>query len=372
MNFITQLLPGLRDVRGPLIAGYLWLFAGWLLLAGHLPDRDAAGVYARSFEVGDVLGRAGLAAAVSIAAYLLGSLLQAAMSWIDSAHQWAEREIARRQGRLVTSSQTGGFVVQENAEALLFNPPVYALDDFRWVDGDERTKQALEDLVSNRLRGCRNELVVAIADATAKIRAGAGLPRPEDGDDPTTAMPEIEALGSAQTSWSAKGLVAAVAGNREDEALTGKPVALPSFSAAKHLFGERSTIKTRLMETAQHAGSEVERFYAESDFRFTIAFPLAVVAGLLTWRSHDYWWLFLVLVAGGLLMQSIVLRKHGGREMVEALRSRPDPKQLDQITPVFKRYEEDADNLIRVLGKGKWEALAAAIPRDGEGECPGS
>jgi hypothetical protein len=71
-------------------------------------------------------------------------------------------------------------------------------------------------------------------------------------------------------------------------------------------------------------------------------------------------------------MQSIVLRKHGGREMVEALRSRPDPKQLDQITPVFKRYEEDADNLIRVLGKGKWEALAAAIPQDGEGECPGS
>jgi hypothetical protein len=170
LNFITQLLPGLRDVRGPLIAGYLWLFAGWLLLAGHLPDRDAAGVYTRSFEVGDALGRAGLAAAASIAAYLLGSLLQAAMSWIDSAHQWAEREIALRQGRLDSPNQPGGFVVQASAEALLFNPPVYALDDFRWVDGDEQTTQALEDLVSNRLKDCRNELLGVIEDAPGKTK----------------------------------------------------------------------------------------------------------------------------------------------------------------------------------------------------------
>jgi hypothetical protein len=34
---LASLLPGLRDLRAPLAAGYLWLAAGWLYFAPLLP-----------------------------------------------------------------------------------------------------------------------------------------------------------------------------------------------------------------------------------------------------------------------------------------------------------------------------------------------
>jgi hypothetical protein len=35
---LLNLLPGLRDLRAPLAAGYLWLAAGWLFFAPKLLD----------------------------------------------------------------------------------------------------------------------------------------------------------------------------------------------------------------------------------------------------------------------------------------------------------------------------------------------
>jgi hypothetical protein len=37
-QMLLNLLPGLRDLRAPLAAGYLWLAAGWLFFAPKLLD----------------------------------------------------------------------------------------------------------------------------------------------------------------------------------------------------------------------------------------------------------------------------------------------------------------------------------------------
>jgi hypothetical protein len=374
LNFITQLLPGLRDVRGPLIAGYLWLFAAWLLLGGHLPDRNTAEVYSHAFEVGDALGRVGIAAVVSIAAYLVGSLLQEVGNWIAFGYKTLKWRLKRLMTRLTLFSPAIRRLSPRSVEALLHAPPVFSLEDFRSVDGDGRTKRALEDLVSNRLRDCRKRLDDVLAQAAKDVRDGAtrqGWSRA----DLRRSKVMAEAFGSPQRGWRVSRWVASVADHTTDERPKGGFAPLPSFSAAGDLFGERATIKTRLMETAEHAGSEVERFYAESDFRFTIAFPLAAVAVVMTRESSDWWWLVLLGVSLGLLAHSMVLRKHGGREMVEALRSRPNHEQLDQITPAFRRYEEDAERFAAALEAVKWEAMGAAIQRngeDGEGKPPPS
>src|SRR4051812_4527396 len=81
MSFFGSVLPGIREIRAPLIAGYLWLICGWLLVEPHAPSPDSNRVYGRIAELAAVVGPAGRAIAVSIAAYLIGSLVQASFRY---------------------------------------------------------------------------------------------------------------------------------------------------------------------------------------------------------------------------------------------------------------------------------------------------
>jgi hypothetical protein len=73
---LTNLLPGLRDVRAPLSAGYLWLAAGWLFFAPLLPSSvdDAQGVLKDIYRVVDGVDHVAVAAGLTFVAYLLGIL----------------------------------------------------------------------------------------------------------------------------------------------------------------------------------------------------------------------------------------------------------------------------------------------------------
>jgi hypothetical protein len=78
VGFLSNLLPGLRDLRTPLVAGYAWLLGLWLTLSGvettatagaHLAEVMAP--LTRYFGPGMVL------AGLTVTAYLIGSLTQA-------------------------------------------------------------------------------------------------------------------------------------------------------------------------------------------------------------------------------------------------------------------------------------------------------
>jgi hypothetical protein len=73
---LANLLPGLRDLRAPLAAGYLWLAAGWLYLAPQLPAsaNDAKGVMKDIYRVVDASDPITIAASLTFAAYMLGIL----------------------------------------------------------------------------------------------------------------------------------------------------------------------------------------------------------------------------------------------------------------------------------------------------------
>lgn len=71
-----NLLPGLRDLRAPLAAGYLWLTAGWLYFAPQLPASvdEADGVLKDIYHVIEASGPVAAAAGLSFAAYIIGIL----------------------------------------------------------------------------------------------------------------------------------------------------------------------------------------------------------------------------------------------------------------------------------------------------------
>lgn len=76
MGVVTSLLPGLRELRAPLAAGYLWLLAIGLLTRGLYPRdlRVAPQLMKDLVAFGDWLGKPGLLAVAGFMAYILGVL----------------------------------------------------------------------------------------------------------------------------------------------------------------------------------------------------------------------------------------------------------------------------------------------------------
>ncbi|WP_143685760.1 hypothetical protein [Streptomyces sp. 1331.2] len=74
---LTQLLPGLRDFRTPLVAGYIWLVAVWLAVHERIPARESArGLIKDVYALADSVGRPAALAAVSLGAYLVGAVME--------------------------------------------------------------------------------------------------------------------------------------------------------------------------------------------------------------------------------------------------------------------------------------------------------
>lgn len=73
---VANLLPGLREIRAPLISGYIWLIFLFLVVHDDLPTPGHAGELQPLFGLADRLSTFGIAAVSGIAAYLVGSAVQ--------------------------------------------------------------------------------------------------------------------------------------------------------------------------------------------------------------------------------------------------------------------------------------------------------
>lgn len=74
---LASLLPGLRDVRTPIMVGYSWLLTGWLIFANKLPKHrpPGNGPIAQLFDLSHLVGPAATVATLSVVAYILGAIL---------------------------------------------------------------------------------------------------------------------------------------------------------------------------------------------------------------------------------------------------------------------------------------------------------
>jgi hypothetical protein len=110
---LANLLPGVRELRAPLAAGYIWLLAGWLVAQPHVPSRsDATGPLAAIYDLGDAVSAVGLGVAVSFVAYLLGAVseglwetpLRLVMSaWSHLAHRVHRGRMSRSSWNFATA-----------------------------------------------------------------------------------------------------------------------------------------------------------------------------------------------------------------------------------------------------------------------------
>ncbi|MBY8878023.1 hypothetical protein [Actinacidiphila acidipaludis] len=81
---LSFLLPGLRELRTPLAAGYIWIANLWITIGGRLPSKDPGhGPLSAAWKFGQFLGKPALLVVLSFAAYLVGSFLE-----IDPLRMW--------------------------------------------------------------------------------------------------------------------------------------------------------------------------------------------------------------------------------------------------------------------------------------------
>lgn len=76
MQILASALPGFRDLRAPLTAGYLWLIFIWIVRKPDLATRPTNDIAGSLWDLGKAAGPIWIALSVSVAAYLIGSVNQ--------------------------------------------------------------------------------------------------------------------------------------------------------------------------------------------------------------------------------------------------------------------------------------------------------
>jgi hypothetical protein len=84
VNLLSSALPGIRDIRAPLVAGYVWLLFIWLVWD---PGEDFVSVHGTVGDIIDLahtIGPIATAAAVSVLAFFVGALSQSIATLLAS------------------------------------------------------------------------------------------------------------------------------------------------------------------------------------------------------------------------------------------------------------------------------------------------
>lgn len=111
MSFLIDALPGLREVRVHLLAGYLWILFAWLAFVSEIETSPArSDVVAAVVDLADAVGSLGVTIAVSVAAYLIGAVSQE-VSWLLQRTNRTSAEVRRH-----TAEITAGKAYREVAE----------------------------------------------------------------------------------------------------------------------------------------------------------------------------------------------------------------------------------------------------------------
>jgi hypothetical protein len=326
----SALIPGLREIRGPLLAGYLWILAIWLLLGDRLPSNESGEVFERLWEAGEAVGPIGRAAALSVVAYLIGALVTSAIrSSVRFLFTMAKLWSYQRRSELPDRSDEGGSTWLPVSE-LLKTPDA---DWEKFFTGPNTTviMAMVRNLEQTELNGARAGVEGAVRHA------------------------EDVSAGSARYMLAARrGDAVLIAVPRPDRDLV--ELQLPMFSPYQDILAKRSLLKTRLRELVPPTATKIEQIDYEAEFRESIIAPLAALA-LIVGLNVSLAWCALLIVPFALLLQAHNLRNAATKELIDALRARSGTEDLEKITPIFQIYRTNAKQLEEALIHANWNGF---------------
>ncbi|MEU0792229.1 hypothetical protein ABZ342_19355 [Amycolatopsis sp. NPDC005961] len=144
---LASLLPGFRDVRSALVAGYMWFCAGWLLI-GHYHPPQAGLLGKPALDLLELFGTGGRLAAISVLCLLIGevtgTLVQSVFFQLSVAYLrrlTPERLDPRPRGPLTVFLDAVREVLYMSPRLIVAKPELYA--EFSRIKGESEFRDAI-------------------------------------------------------------------------------------------------------------------------------------------------------------------------------------------------------------------------------------
>jgi hypothetical protein len=380
VNLLSSALPGIRDLRAPLVAGYLWLLLAYLV--GD-PGRDFEQVHGTAADIVDLahtIGPIATAAAVSVAAFFLGALSQPLAEGLAAVCRDA---LARLESEAWVAPGTRGLprrrrvgTVEEaavgeerdglaHAMTLAFGRPP-AGDRLNW------SRDEIEGLLP--WRGSRDRDITFAARGIAILRRPMRGDRDEALDDLTeAAVTSFVAIDRrlVRSAWEqtdvgtrpvrdlverAEKVYDLLSGELRDD-IWGNLVRR-TRQVASDAETQLAIPATLLVGDEELAFGQADRDRAEGELRRAAFLPLVVLATYLA-VTASAWWAVLVLGALGLLWQGLLHEDASRRMIVETIIQ----KNMG-FTP-FDRFREAVEAAERATGHaGVGDRQISAAPSE--------
>lgn len=286
----ASLLPGLRHIRAPLAAGFVWLLGGWLLLADHVPAKqDATGGLETLIALGERLNPVALGAVAAFSAYVVGAIAAEILGPVTR-----DLSMIYQTFRGNPPSERTGAVPRD--PGILFT---------------QSAEVSIKAVASERVGEVRRRLQEAQIKPSAIINATHEFADEEDHQIFYMEHPD---------SWM------------QGDFLTEQ--------AQTRSLSEFDLLTTRLMSTDPGLFAEIDRRRAEAELRYQLvpAVLFLDAALAITWTP---WVLLALPVAGLLFIQGVRSAEKAGDMVADAV-------LIGQVTPpAIERVTRIADELIQ-------------------------
>jgi hypothetical protein len=304
---LGNVLPGLRELRAPLAAGYLWVVTFWLIFGDELPTASEPKPlpFDRLYRLEPIVSSVGLAVVASVAAYLVGSVAIDVQTRIGAVMRSIYRR-RLRSSRLPPSQPAG--------EATLALTPAGRGILARWAQGrgDE-----VKDLLRQRVDRERTAVREARGgQASAVVSSRVAEDRRREGHE--DAGPAVRDLEESRVEIERASATANLTSLRVDWIIENTdPARRVGLVARSYISSNRDLLKTQLLDLSQPLHSEIDRPDAEATFRMALWPPLAVVV-LYVAVAVSKWWIYALTLPLLLVWQWISLRRQANDALVAA------------------------------------------------------
>ena len=312
---LTSLLPGLREVRAPLAAGYLWLLAAWLLLFPRFPTpgQQWGEWFPALAKLGDVLGGVAVLAAVSFVAYLVGCLATFFTEQLVDAAVRRSNRILPLLTDLMAHIGRGLLELEvDTIHQLVRGSPAKRFpDSTHKKDPEEKTAVSL---------AFEGKQVTPSEQLLARLESYESRPIPARPEPETQKFLRTSAPGSP--SQDEREATEARRERQRDRWQDDLPdlanyLVRSTQTVWKSLTDNRSL--SRLAEASAALFNRVDRLLAESAFRVAITLPMMFVTVGLTWHSSAVPSEWLVATASTASILAVFLTWQGWNQRIEAM-----------------------------------------------------
>jgi hypothetical protein len=347
-----NLLPGLRELRAPLVSGYLWLISAWLFLGRMewLPTErpPGNGEVARLWDLGGTLGKTVVLAAVTFLAYLIGSFFEINPDG-RIANSLTPLALAdHRPFYLGARDKPTSWIAQRRANARI-------LLDAKGIKLNDEDATTVHQSISEPAR----RDLIDLLDQRAMLPENPAPYEPlPDELDPSQIVRDEEL--QRYEIWSRDD-------DRRREQELANEMAADTIIIA--IVREMQQLASRLLVKNQELYGKYDRQMAEASVRMNVSIPLTVLLLLATWLSHLAIGVRAVLSVaalafGFMLLRQGLLRAMSARDVIlQALvigqvESRYLPSEASTKKPAEKTREELAEQAHQHLASSQSPSTA--------------